>query len=67
MRFLETAESHGGAAESHDAVITVPIHFNEQQRRIIRYNILNSYCNSLCLYVFFFYLIFSSMNTQDGF
>ncbi|KAI0211319.1 Heat shock 70 kDa protein 14 [Lamellibrachia satsuma] len=35
-KMMETAESHGGAAESHDAVITVPIHFNEQQRRIIR-------------------------------
>ncbi len=29
----DTAESHGGGAESHDAVITVPFDWGEERRK----------------------------------
>ena len=32
----EIADNHGDAGDCHDAVIAVPLHFNEKQRHAVR-------------------------------
>ena len=36
--FAETAESHGGVTDTHDAVLTMPINFDDAQRKAVRYD-----------------------------